>query len=406
MNIKAFYLAPAITAFVTTTAFCDPPTALATLYRFKGGRDIGFDESGVILANGMLYGTALIGGDPKCSEEGCGGVFAVNPITGEETVVHRFTLKGDGGEPNRLTYVNGFLYGTFLYSGTLGYGSLFKVDPQTGHLTELYYMQGGTLGAFPKAGMVYHDGAFYGTTDQIYAVGNIFVDGTVFKFEKRGRVWSNPHVFSAPSDGETPGAIIYQNGILYGTTEFGGGDCLHGVTCGTVYKVDLSTNTESIVYRFASVKDGQEPNSLLYDHGFLYGTTQVGGTSDFGTVFRIDPTTGVKTTLYNFQGGNDARHPNGLMHHDGALYGTSGWNQGDCSAIGDACGTVFKVDSKTGKERVLYNFTGGSDGGLPQGGVVYWNGAFYGATQIGGKVGKNKTDCGDLGCGTVFKLTP
>jgi uncharacterized repeat protein (TIGR03803 family) len=54
-----------------------------------------------------------------------------------------------------------------------------------------------------------------------------------------------------------------------------------------------------------------------------------------------------------------------------------------------------------GKERVLYNFQGQSDGAYPVGGVIFdGNGNLYGTTDIGGGgpcIG---------GCGTVFKLTP
>jgi uncharacterized repeat protein (TIGR03803 family) len=54
-----------------------------------------------------------------------------------------------------------------------------------------------------------------------------------------------------------------------------------------------------------------------------------------------------------------------------------------------------------GKERVLYNFQGGSDGNYPIGGVIFDNqGDLYGTTDIGGAgpcIG---------GCGTVFELTP
>jgi uncharacterized repeat protein (TIGR03803 family) len=66
------------------------------------------------------------------------------------------------------------------------------------------------------------------------------------------------------------------------------------------------------------------------------------------------------------------------------------------------CGAVFKLDTK-GKEKVLYAFTGGTDGGAPQEGVVHdQEGNFYGTTLMGGDL-----SCESYrwpGCGVVFKL--
>jgi hypothetical protein len=51
----------------------------------------------------------------------------------------------------------------------------------------------------------------------------------------------------------------------------------------------------------------------------------------------------------------------------------------------------------------LYDFTGGSDGAYPQGGVVFYaNGNLYGAATYGG----NLSGCGGYGCGTVWEITP
>jgi uncharacterized repeat protein (TIGR03803 family) len=57
-------------------------------------------------------------------------------------------------------------------------------------------------------------------------------------------------------------------------------------------------------------------------------------------------------------------------------------------------GTVLKLD-KTGKETVLYNFTGGKDGAFPYVRLFRdGSGNLYGTTGGGGALGK----------GTVFKL--
>jgi uncharacterized repeat protein (TIGR03803 family) len=61
---------------------------------------------------------------------------------------------------------------------------------------------------------------------------------------------------------------------------------------------------------------------------------------------------------------------------------------------------VFKLD-KTGKETVLYSFTGGADGSFPVAGLVRdAAGNLYGTAYSGG-------DCAYVGgCGVVFKIAP
>ena len=58
-------------------------------------------------------------------------------------------------------------------------------------------------------------------------------------------------------------------------------------------------------------------------------------------------------------------------------------------------GAIFAV-SRSGKERLIYSFKGGSDGARPIGSLTVLNGAFYGTTSYGGKYGQ----------GTVFKVSP
>ncbi len=90
------------------------------------------------------------------------------------------------------------------------------------------------------------------------------------------------------------------------------------------------------------------------------------------------------TLLYTFTGGADRGAPIGglIMDAQGNLYGTT--QGGGNLACPHGCGTVYKVDP-TGKETVLYSFTGtGGDGSFPHGSLV-WDaqGNLYGTT-VGG----------------------
>jgi len=171
-----------------------------------------------------------------------------------------------------------------------------------------------------------------------------------------------------------------------------------------------AANTEKVRYTFTGGNDGGNPAAqLAFDSaGNAYGTTVVGGTSNFGTVFKLTPHSNGKwteTVLHNFTGGSDGKAPHGGVTIDakGSLYGTAvaGGSGGTCT--GDGCGTVFRL-TRSGSNwnfSVLYNFTGGRDGFGPGAGVVIdKKGNVYGTTPDGGK----PNGCAGNGCGVVYQL--
>lgn len=204
------------------------------------------------------------------------------------------------------------------------------------------------------------------------------------------------------------GLVRDAEGNLYGTTYAGG--IYRDGGYGTVFKVDPG-GTEAVLHRFTGGKDGIYPafGSLLLDSGRnLYGTTSYGGAYDNGIVFRIDPT-GKETVLYAFSGKTDGGVPYSGLISDAAgnLYGTTTMG-GDLNCINDddqpGCGTVFRID-KRGKETVLYSFTGtGGDGEAPWAALTRdGRGNLYGTTMMGGDLSCTNPD-GYPGCGTIFRL--
>jgi len=199
-----------------------------------------------------------------------------------------------------------------------------------------------------------------------------------------------------PNDGAGPLAGLIEDtaGNLYGTTQAGG-----PANSGTVFKLDQAGN-ETILYTFTGGSDGGFPEygSLLRDPaGNLYGTTLEGGAASYGTVFRVSKT-GKETVLHSFpRNQNDGEGPTaGLLPISRQIaVGTTesgGAFRSGCQGVG--CGTVFELDA-SGREKVLYSFTGGTDGSVPLGGLVEdRQGNLYGTTNLGGM----------FGLGTVFKL--
>jgi uncharacterized repeat protein (TIGR03803 family) len=203
-------------------------------------------------------------------------------------------------------------------------------------------------------------------------------------------------------DGYYPlGALVLDSaGNLYGTTEFGDlPECKDYRGCGTVFRIDTS-GTETVLLGFDGMS-GKLPTSglILSVSGNFYGTTAAGGDGGHGTVFKLDMT-GKETVLYKFAAGLDGRSPQASVIPDAAgnLYGTTFGGGGRTCHAG--CGTIFKLD-KNGSERVLYRFTGGTDGAEPYAGLLRDSaGNLYGTAIFGGDL-----PCKfGFGCGTVFKL--
>ena len=110
------------------------------------------------------------------------------------------------------------------------------------------------------------------------------------------------------------------------------------------------------------------------------------------------------STLYSFQGAPDGANPLGGVYvsASGSIYGTTG-NGGITGnpCYDNGCGILFKLEP-SGKETVLYSFTGMQDGRFPASKLTPDGlGNLYGSTHKGGD-----PDCYFEGCGTVFRVAP
>jgi uncharacterized repeat protein (TIGR03803 family) len=379
------------------------------LYTFAGAADGGVPVASLVRDSaGNLYGTTQ---DRGTSDWGV--VFKLD-ANGKESVLHSFTGGADGATPlaGMILDSAGNLYGTALQGGPpcglFTCGVVFKID-STGNETVLHGFTG-TDGANPEAGLLRDSaGNLYGTTS---AGGSGY--GIVFKLDSNYKE-TTLYTFTGAADGGQPlaGLISDSAGNLYGTTQ-GGGDFSTCIPdgCGAVFKLDPINGNETVLYTFAGGADGRYPSGdLIQDSaGNLYGTTNAGGASCIssgigcGVVFKLNPVTGKETVLYAFTGGTDGGQPfkaSLFIDNAGILYGTTalGGAPGGCG--GGGCGVVFKLDPTTGKETVLYTFTGGADGGQPAAGLIRdSSGNFYGTASTAGISG----NCG-IGCGVVFRLT-
>jgi uncharacterized repeat protein (TIGR03803 family) len=273
---------------------------------------------------------------------------------------------------------------------------------QASTLTSIYSFTGQNGdGATPCAGVVVGtNGVLYGTT----AFGGTFGAGTVYELTPvEGGGWTETvlYSFTGGNDGAYPqaGLTLGAGGILYGATLYGG-----AAGMGAVFQLTppgaSGLWTETVIHSFSGT-DGAYPYSapVIAQNGMLYGTTELGGLGS-GTVFRLTPPTSGNTwseaVLYSFTGAADGAFPYAGLALDskGNLYGTTAYG-------GSQSGVVFELarPAKSGgawTETVLHAFKG-TDGGYPFAGVVFGaNGSLYGTTP--GGVG--------AAFGSAFELAP
>jgi uncharacterized repeat protein (TIGR03803 family) len=304
----------------------------------------------------LVLSTALLGGN-------------ASGITGQSVFFFNY-LNGTGFGTGLTVDASGNIWGTSPFGGAYGYGNVFELTRNaTGEWTEtvLYSFTNGSDGGIPN---------------------------------------------------DDDGPLIDSEGNLYGTTTQGGG-ANYG---GTVFKLTHSSNgwQESVLWTFTCGNDGCAPDaSLVSDSaGNLYGTAfEGGGSTGFGTVFELTPPpdgsgSWSETTLYTFSGGRGGGGPQSALTLDqsGNLYGSTSYGGYSSNCVGDiyGCGVIFELSQGAGRdwnEQVLYAFRGGKDGAHPDGKLVLdASGSIYGANSLCGDF--LCSPYGDVGFGTVFRLTP
>ncbi|MGA7686751.1 MAG: choice-of-anchor tandem repeat GloVer-containing protein [Terriglobales bacterium] len=355
-------------------------------------------------SNGVLYGTASLGGPSEF-----GSVFSVNPpaegqTAWTETVLYTFQGGTDGIAPNTplIPDGQGGFYSTTLQGGTgpcpllfgvPGCGTIFHLSPPAQGETDwtetiIYSFQGGNDGAFP--GTLLRDpatGVFYGVT----FIGGSYGAGIAFSLTppSQGQTnWTETilHTFTGGSDGGYPYCTFHEDasGALYGTATTGG-----FLGSGDVYKLTPPTQgetnwNETVLYSFGGEgfgDAGNPSNNLLADaSGNLYGIATTGGSGvvpvNVGAIFELSPpsgggTTWTETIIYSFTGAKDGADPDNdlIMDGKGVIYGAT-----DSAGIHEN-GTTFKLEPPAAGQtawtfKLLWDFRGDPDGKNPAGGLT------------------------------------
>ena len=351
------------------------------------------------VAYGAPYNIAIVGHSPAfdCSLSNGSGVMpganvtsiAVTCTAGATTVLHSFAgPPSDGDNPwwgSLVLAKDGNFYGMTFQGGSNNLGAVFKVTP-AGVETLLWSFGNGNDGNSPYGSLIQgSDGNFYGMTQ----LGGLYARGTVFKITPAGVetvLWS----FGNTNDGAYPyGSLIEgSDGNFYGTAYV----TVANVSFGTVFRI-TPAGVETVLWSFCNGCVGQYPyvSLILGSDGNFYGLTNGGGVNGKGTIFRITPA-GAETVLWSFGGSGDGSAPFSklTLGTDGNFYGLT------LAGGTDNWGTIFKF-TPGGTETVLHSFTGGPDGGQPEGSLLEGSdGNFYATAEFGGLTGN----------GNIFQVTP
>ncbi len=274
------------------TAFSITASGAETvLYNFKGSPDGSDPHAGLIDAGGTLYGATVFGG-----RKHFGTIFEIAP-SGAETVLYSFlgTPGLDGKYPDAsLLDVNGTLYDTTYKGGTVDRGTVFKFTPSGGETVLHSFVGGATQGSYPRAGLVYFKGMFYGTTSgggnaACRGCGKNPGDGTVFAIAPSGKEKVIYKFKGYPTDGAFPyGKLLLHKGVFYGTTQSGGANCAVSHGCGSVFSI-TPHGTEKMLCSFLPEEGSFPLAGLIEVNHTFYGTTPVGGAYNHGTIFSLTP---------------------------------------------------------------------------------------------------------------------
>jgi len=401
-------------AYPASTGVSCPPTG--SLYAEP--------NSGLLFYKGHFYGTTVAGGAGVKGEPDtkAGTLFSLSkPESGgtlwKKKVLQSFVDQSptfdNGTYPcSRLIESYGILYGSTLYGGLFGFGTVFSLTPPgTGETawteTVLYNFTNGSDGANPYGSLVMYGDSLYGVS--VLHPGADNPGGVVFELVPISASSYEEYTILSNTDG-----VLYNSDllvdesadVLFGTTLYGGA---HGY--GNVFQLALTgplSSNYSDLYDFTGGGDGAFPNGGLGGFaGNLFGATQGGGTGNGegnGILFELRQlTAGNPYTLsvqHTFSGAAvDGSSPNAGLYQDasGTFWGTT--TTGGTNNLG----TIFELYP----DRIVvnewhyleaYSFAGGAtDGANPESPLTEdKTGNLYGTTVAGGSANE----------GTVFKFTP
>ena len=231
-----------------------------TVLKYFDGSD-GAHPNALVVSGGKLFGTCSYGGGGRS-----GTVFTMSTTGMNFSVLKHFSnivydssrfpfvyTNTDGAYPNAaLVLTNNTICGITSSGGSSGSGTVFKMNTDGTDFAVL------TTFPAPPVG-----------NSGLPCTGDLPGDGTLHR---------------APTPEPEQGRLVVHGSALYGTTKYGGSS-----EVGTVFKMHTDGSGYTVLKDFAGYpSDGANPNmGLIWSDGMLYGTTDKGGGLDAGTIFSL-----------------------------------------------------------------------------------------------------------------------
>lgn len=260
-----------------------------------------------------------------------------------------------------------------LFSGTET--TISKYDPVAGNLAAVHTFENPDFLFNSRTNLIVaRNGLLYGTTQ--YGGGNR--KGVIFSLDPTTNLYTKLYEFEGANGSFPTGGLVQAaNGKLYGTTAEGGASTYYGV----IFSFDPANNAYTKLFDFDGTNGWLFSGGGLIQgsNGKLYGMTPAGGIHDKGVIYSFDPATNTFTKLYDFDGTN-GNNPTGRLFQaaNGKLYGTTPggglYNQG----------VIFSFDPVTHMYGTVFNFDGINGGGPVSGLVQAADGKLYGGNTFGG----------------------
>lgn len=317
-----------------------------------------------------------------------------------------------GGATSLIQGSDGNFYGTAERTGIGGAapdgGLIFSLTP-SGTFATVYRFAPGKTKTFPNGSDPYRliegpDGKLYGDT----YLGGSMGYGTLFRVDRNGKnfqVLQNYSINPAALNGSTPTSLAAGNdGNVYGTTYYGGSNsCGYGNNCGTLFRVTAATGAYKVVVNFDFAISGQNPTNLVVgSDGTFYGT-MIGGNSSI-LFHYIEATGTLQTTLLSFPviNSEQTRGMVSAIGPDGNLYGT--YTGPTAGGIG-----LFEVQ-RDGNNLQLFPFYTTDQNVSPDGLVLasdgnFWMAEYYGSVGVGDIVTLSPADGSLIQTLTPFSTT-
>ena len=253
---------------------------------------------------GNLYGATQNGGDTVgCGGgTGCGVVFELSPSSSgwTETVLHTFVNDGSDGLVSGapVTFdTAGNLYGSTLFGGSHGFGTVFQLSPSTGWSETILHNFTGNQDGWSPTGELVLDGSgnIFGVT-QLGGTSPCLC-GVVFELSPNTNGGWSERVLATELgwNGNVPVGIAADAGGSLDFVAFAGGNnasCAVGEGCGAVVRLSPTSTggwQQQVLHRFAGFPDGEEPLAgvTVDASGRIFGVAASGkGT---GLVYEITP---------------------------------------------------------------------------------------------------------------------